>query len=591
VQEGNNIIDYAGTISITTYGIYTTFQENIKIANNIITSKYTSGFSFQGITCDAGTNSNVEIYGNRVTLAGTSTFYGIRNSMGTNGTNNLISIHDNAINDCVLNATGSTNIELINVNVTASRVYIYNNTLTGNTLNSTGGTLYGIDQSGSVVDTVKIFGNSVTDNLKTGGTTPMRCIYNTPTLTTKSYIYDNLVIGNDITSPLGGIMYCINNSTGNITMIYNNRVQNNSSLAGEVNGINSGLSSGNTSTMYNNTVSELYTPDGSAGVTGIELTGSGTHRVYYNTVYLNTSSTSTAFASSGIFQNSTSGSLDLRNNIIMNFSTAGSDEGAYTVAYRKSSTSLTNYSNNSNNNNFFAGTPGSKNLIFYDGTDGDQTLGQFKNRVAPRDNNSFTELTQFKNTSSHPYYLRPDTTVATGCESGAVTITSPAITKDLDVVSRYPNAGYPVNPSYNPIAPDVGAYEVGGIRVDIIEPYITYTPFGPTSSLSNRNLTATITDFAGVDGGTNIPRLYYKKINDLNYVFDNSPSTSGNDYTWTINYSNIGGVSYDDRIVYYVAAQDVNGNLSSVPGGATGINPPGTGPVQVPNFYDVYNPA
>ncbi|MDZ7624303.1 MAG: hypothetical protein U5J96_07660 [Ignavibacteriaceae bacterium] len=55
------------------------------------------------------------------------------------------------------------------------------------------------------------------------------------------------------------------------------------------------------------------------------------------------------------------------------------------------------------------------------------------------------------------------------------------------------------------------------------------------------SLTATITDPSGVASGSNLPRLYIKKINDVSYVFNNTPTVAGDDYTFTIAYSAIGG--------------------------------------------------
>ncbi len=47
--------------------------------------------------------------------------------------------------------------------------------------------------------------------------------------------------------------------------------------------------------------------------------------------------------------------------------------------------------------------------------------------------------------------------------------------------------------------------------------------------------------------GANVPRLYYKKSTDGAYVFDDAPGISGDDYTWTIDYSMVGGGSVSAR--------------------------------------------
>jgi hypothetical protein len=144
---------------------------------------------------------------------------------------------------------------------------------------------------------------------------------------------------------------------------------------------------------------------------------------------------------------STTPVLDLRNNVIVNMSTPGST-GGNVVAYQRSSTTLTTYSDSSNNNCFYAGTPSANRLIFYDGTNADQTIAAYKTRVAPRDALSFSENPPFVNVTTPPYNLHLQTTIPTMCESGAKPIIVPiAITDDYDGDSR------------NAVTPDVGADE------------------------------------------------------------------------------------------------------------------------------------
>ena len=78
-----------------------------------------------------------------------------------------------------------------------------------------------------------------------------------------------------------------------------------------------------------------------------------------------------------------------------------------TAAFRRSAANvnLNNYSTLSNNNDFYAGTPGASNVIFFDGTNSDQTLEDFKLRVTPRETSSITENVPFVNTTTTPYDL------------------------------------------------------------------------------------------------------------------------------------------------------------------------------------------
>jgi hypothetical protein len=128
--------------------------------------------------------------------------------------------------------------------------------------------------------------------------------------------------------------------------------------------------------------------------------------------------------------------------------------------------------------------------------------------------------------------------------------------------------------------------DVEVLILDLVGPSISYTKFDTTASLANRTLVATITDNVGVATGGNAPRLYYKKSTDVLYAFVNPTSVAGNDYTFVLDYSLIGGVTGGEIIEYYVAAQDdPAGNVTSNPAGATGSSPPGTTPPPTVNRY------
>ncbi len=199
-------------------------------------------------------------------------------------------------------------------------------------------------------------------------------------------------------------------------------------------------------------------------------------------------------------------------------------------------------------------------------------MGAYKTFVSPRDAGSVAENPPFVNVTTAPYDLHLSTSIATQLESGGTPVAG--ITDDFDGNTR------------NATTPDIGADEFNGIGADLTPPLIVYSLL-PNQSylLPSVSLTATITDPSGVASGSNLPRLYIKKINDVSYVFNNTPTVAGDDYTFTIAYSAIGGVSIGDTIVYYVAAQDVPGNAGTNPAGGSGSNPPGTTPPPVPNGY------
>lgn len=248
--------------------------------------------------------------------------------------------------------------------------------------------------------------------------------------------------------------------------VFNNNIYNltSSGTNSEVSGIFLGLWS--KVHAYNNFISDLQALNDT-----LETSISGI-RVYYaatsgsllcnNTIYLNALNNSAGpFGASGIYVASNVG-IEMKNNIVVNTSSAPNSASFKTVAYRRSSPTLSTYSSNSNNNDFYAGTPGPNNLIYFDGTNADQTLSDYKARVAPRDSASVTENPPFVNVSSTPYDLHILPYTPTLMESHGLVVTSPAITTDFDNEPRFPDAGYPNNLSYPATAPDIGADEFAG---------------------------------------------------------------------------------------------------------------------------------
>ncbi len=154
------------------------------------------------------------------------------------------------------------------------------------------------------------------------------------------------------------------------------------------------------------------------------MTGGTTVNAYYNTIYLNGSSSGALFGSSAISA-STSPTLTLNNNIFHNTSSIAG--AGLTVAYRRSTTTLTTYGSGSNNNLMFAGTPGASNLIFSDGTNFIQGMPAYKIHVSARDAASVTENlltspTFAGTTCGNSNFLHMSTSVATQAESGGATV-------------------------------------------------------------------------------------------------------------------------------------------------------------------------
>ena len=598
VDGGNTITDFGGGGS-SVYVIYGIYQNNLKIANNTINGGTGSTSLMYGIYTSTGTNSNIDIYSNTVTVtsdASSSSLYGIYNLMGSSGTDNLININDNIIENISSTSTGTWYI-LYN-NGSAFTVNINDNTIR-NVTRPGSGTTYLLRQYNTATGgTENVYNNNIYNN--TNGTSSLYCLYSYPTSTTTKWILNNNIYSNTGESTVyslysssgsdvnilqnnihdisgGSTVYGLYKSSGTTINVYENNIYNLESTTTS-SSVCYGMycTTGTDIYFYNNFISDIKAPNSTsttAGTRGIYLSSGTNIGLYYNTVYLDY--TAAAGNISACFYPSTSPtSIDLRNNIFVN--NVDNSAGADAIVFRGGGTAtLTSLASTTNNNLYYAGTPSATNLIYYDGTNTAQTLGEYQILVSPLESSSVTSLPPFINTTTPPYDLHIDTNTPTQTESGGTPVTTPiAITTDYDGDTR------------NVSTPDIGADEFDGIGADLTPPDINYDLLPNVSATQTIvSLTATITDASGVAGGSNLPRLYIKKTTDVSYVFDNNPSIAGDDYTFTINYSAIGGISIGDTIEYYVAAQDVNNNVATNPPGGSGINPPGTTPPPTPNTY------
>ena len=335
--------------------------------------------------------------------------------------------------------------------------------------------------------------------------------------------------------------------------------------------------------VTNNVIGDLRVSaaSGTDLIRGLGFISTGTTsttNVYYNTVYLNAAASSgTNSGSSGIYHTTsttaTTAALNLRNNIIINNSVPKGS--GTTVAFRRSSGSasaLNNYATTSKNNLFYAGTPSSTYLIYSDGTSTAQTFAQYKagsftaGTIAPRDQVSVSENLNFISTAgSNANYLKVNTSIATQIESGAVNIVD--YTLDYLGTIRQGNPGYT---GASTSAPDMGAYENDYVAIDASPPSITYTALTNNSCLSNKTISAIISDATGVNVTTGTrPRIYFKKSTNSNVLpATNTSSTDGwkyiettstsSPFDFSINYSLLfGGATTNDVIQYFITAQDI----------------------------------
>ncbi|MDB5235864.1 MAG: hypothetical protein JWR44_2857 [Hymenobacter sp.] len=546
VITGNSIYQTASraAVAATNYAIYLNSGNGHTVSNNFI----------GGTAASAG--------GTPWTVTGTAVAYrfvGIY--LSTSGA--TTSVQGNTVaNFSWLSSSGATTANGIWSGIYVSSGSADIGTTTGNTIgtvagpvsvstSTTGGYSFGISSGAS--GTVNIVGNTISNLTGVGSAAT-------------------------IASNVAGIL----SSTGSPT-ISRNKVYNLASGSGAAN-LSTGiwLTGGTTNTVTNNLIGDLRSATSTSlvAVSGILVAGGTTNNVYYNTINLAATSTGATFGTSGIYLNSTSAILDLRNNIVVNKSTAVGT-GGYTAALRRVSgtagTAPANLASTTNNNLYYAGTPSATNLIYVEGTttatNAQQTIAAYKAFVAPRESSSVTEDAPFLSTTgTDATFLHISPTIPTQIEGGGVAIST--VTIDFDGTTRG-------------TTPDIGADEGTFTPQDLSGPIIAYTPLATATTTANRTLVVTITDPSGIGTGANAPRLYYRKSTSSTYAFVTPTSVSGNDYTFTFDFAAIGGVTGLDLIQYYVAAQDnaPAQNVSSSPVGATGNNPPGTAFTGTPNQF------
>jgi len=595
-KDGANTISNFGGGSVANNGIYTIYQNNQKIANNIVNGPSAGSGTCSGIQIGTANNANIDYYNNTISIAyaGTGAFYGIWDAHGNTYTGaTVMNAYNNTVTNCTYTTAVAGTCYYMYLNGGGQSCNVYNNIVTANTYGSatttSTGTIEGIYFNGcqNTTGVVSYHNNQVTNNTRVqsvlgAGTTYYLYINGGGT---QADFYNNTIDNNTIAS--NGTCYCmyvLNNPTGPKN-IYGNTITNILNGFGSIYGIYSGnaytttvyknklqnfnaggagsgvyglyLSSVSTGDMicYNNFVGDLKSTavSSTGAIYGIYGGASGSTNLYVanNTVYLNASSTGVNFGTAGLYVSTSPSNFELKNNIVVNTSTANGT--GFTSAFRFTSTTINTYSLGSNNNDFYAGTPGATNVIYYDGTNTDQTIAAFRTRVAPRESQSVTENPPFISTTPGAMNLHINPAIATQVESAGLVVSTPNVNTDYDNDPRYPNTGYPVNASYPPTAPDMGADEFGGIPLDLTGPFINYSPLMNTSILTNRALIATITDMHGVPTtGAGLPRLAWKKFYNGTWTYVTGTSLGANQYSFNFG----GGVVLNDSVYYYVLAQD-----------------------------------
>ena len=547
---------------------------NNVITNNIHHSGSWYGQNMDGIQCYYGTDS-VHVYSNEFsynTLTGGGVMAPFVSSC------NYYSIHENIIHhDSITDPYGSG----------FSHAY-----------------LYGIINS-NVDGNVDCYGNQIhdlyVDNTNAGYEGFVAGIFDNGYCYGVKTIHDNVIY--NITSSYNGSAaisaYGIHTNRNRYLTVYNNKVSNITS--GAIYGASTGLYLNNityTAYVYNNSISGIYTPHASNSnpVTGINLTGTSlvlSAKIFDNSVYLDGSSTTAGnFGSSAMYATSNL-KLEMKNNIFVNVSTPVG--AGIAAAYRRSNEYLTTYDPNSNYNDFYAGTPGTSHVIFTDGINSIENMADYIAYMsAPagcylRETSSVSENPPFVNITTLPYDIHIDPAIPTLCESGGIKINSPfVITTDFDNQPRYPNSGYPVNPSFPADAPDIGCDEFAGIHLDNIPPTIYYSELPNTASTDPQTLYAYIDDASGVPTiGIGLPVLYWN-ISGGSWNACQGVHTFYNEYTFTFGAGALAG----DMVSYYIVAQDSaygTPNIASSPSdGASGFTPNPPACSTPPSYFSSY---
>ena len=412
----NNTVTQNMAVNGNAYGIFITSTGTAAINGNTVkqTASVATSTQFYSII-SAGTASSESIQNNvfdnsNVSVAGTSGYMTLIYT--ANGTGNK-TISGNYINGTVTHASTSDFYGILDNPASgpaAGTAVFSNNNFSNITKSGTGG-LYAIYEAPAAASSrnLRITGNTVS-NLTHSGTGPLVGMF----YASGNYdsIYNNQVF--NLTG--GGSVFGIYGSSPAAVnaKIFKNKLYSLSSTApatGGVFGIT--VADGTATTVFNNFISDFRaatisnTADAIRGISLLSTAANSTINVYYNSIYLDASSSGANFSTSGIYHTTnataTTAALTMIDNIIVNTSTPSGT--GVTAAYRRSNATLTNFASGSDYNLFYAGTPAASRLIFYDGTNSDQTLSAYQTRVSSRDANSISLMPTF--TSSTDLHLTP----------------------------------------------------------------------------------------------------------------------------------------------------------------------------------------
>ena len=452
-----------GTKEVNNNAIVTAFNKTV--ATGTVTFIKDSGLSVSGAVSNCQNNNF-----SNVTLTGATTIVGFSFGDGATAT----SAPTRIVTGNILNnwTTGAGNITAMSFTYWNGISSLSSNTIT----NITGqGTITGviIGNSSNAATSIAIANNTI-NNLSSTGTGGAVIGITCTNTSTSIDINGNTI--NTLSSTGATAVTAISIGGATTTNVFKNKIYDisGSNAASTVNGIL--VSGGTIVNIHNNIIGDLRTPAANAvnPLVGINITGGTTSNVYFNTVRLSGSSSGALFGSSALSA-STTPTLNLINNILVNTSTVSG--AGLAVAYRRSSTTLSTYGAASNNNLFF-GTSG----LYTDGTNTDTTIAAFKTRVTPRDAASKVQSPAFTSTTgSDSTYLHFATGDANFAGNNGAVISGYTTDFDGDTRTSTPDIGadewdngilYPPTISSfstaNTTSPNVVLCQAGGQSVTIL---------------------------------------------------------------------------------------------------------------------------
>jgi hypothetical protein len=519
VISGNQITGNSTTTAGGVYGIIGGRGSGLSVSDNTVAGNVKAGASapagsaptgFTGILSISSNSlasfTNNTVANNRVTATGASLLYGIQcaQSISSGQTISGNTVSGNEL-QCSSGTLGALYLKSDSPYSTSSMSGqdVLNNTVVNNALTATSTTTasaaYGIYNpeggsrnngvSGNVITGLSISGvGAASGNTLTGIYSP---VYNVNA--TRNTIGDLRLgtAGAALSGTVTGLFVSSGNSICERNKLYGLSASGASSQV-------YGLYSLGNATLTNNLIGDLTAPAATSplAVTGIYITTNSNMTVLYNTVYLNASSTGATFGTAALYLDGRPGSgMTLRNNILVNTSTAAG-AGGYTTAFRWiNGTPSTDYSGDYND--LYAGPPSATNLLYVGGTatngtitsvaNPKQMLADYKAFMAPfgREQNSVSELPPFLSTSgSSAGFLHIDPTQYTQvANAGQAT----NITTDYDGDVR------------STTTPDIGADEFANPGQDVgitalVQPGTGGSPVGTQPvEVTIRNFSATAT--------------------------------------------------------------------------------------------------